>query len=55
MRSWGLLEGNSARYTPVVYIVYGIEALGKRFLKVLKALESRKIESVRCSQKPHFQ
>lgn len=54
MRSRGLLEGNSARYTPVVYIVYGIEALGKRFLKVLKALESRKIESVRCSQKPHF-
>lgn len=54
VRSWGLLEGNSARYTPVVYVVYGIEALGKRFLKVLKALESRKIESVRCSQKPHF-
>jgi len=38
----------------MVYVAYGIEALGKRFLKLLKALESLKIESVRCSRKPHF-
>lgn len=38
----------------MVYVAYGIEALGKTFLKVLKALECLEIGIVRCSQKPHF-